>query len=95
MTSHEQLKKWMEGESVHDKEYNTCVPDFSCCKPELLADKPTRQMFYHAVLHNQEDVIIAMLFSFLAKAIEYSGVKKEIYIIHKGTIHRPQIPKGD
>lgn len=26
---------WMNGVSTHDKTWDECCPDFSCCKPEM------------------------------------------------------------
>lgn len=26
---------WMNGVSVHDKDWDECCPDFSCCNPEM------------------------------------------------------------
>lgn len=38
MSKEEQLKKWIEGESIHNgatPEKGECCPDFSCCRPAL------------------------------------------------------------
>ena len=48
MTSDEQLAAWLEGNSFHNNDRDECCPDFSCCDPELLADKKTRQAFVNA-----------------------------------------------
>jgi len=31
MKPNEQLAKWVNGESIHNKERDECCPDFSCC----------------------------------------------------------------
>jgi len=49
ISSEEQLKRWVAGESVHRIIPNIsggeCCPDFSCCKPELLAEEDVRKAF--------------------------------------------------
>ena len=57
MTYEEQLEKWLEGESIHDEETNTCCPDFSCCDPELQTHKEKRELFYEA--YKSGDSVIA------------------------------------
>lgn len=43
----EQLTRWLQGESVHVEigKQSYCVPDFSCCYPELAAEQKTREEF--------------------------------------------------
>lgn len=52
ITSDEQLRRWVSGESVHrlidDVEGGECCPDFSCCKPKLMADESIRRAFASA-----------------------------------------------
>ena len=87
ITSEEQLRRWVEGESVHrlwevkDNRYDEggeCCPDFSCCKPEMLAEKSVRQAFAAA----SQDERLGFLGNFLGELIarEY-GDKKEIKIV--------------
>lgn len=45
MDLEEQLDKWVEGESIHNKELGNCVPDFSCCRPALATKLEVRQKF--------------------------------------------------
>lgn len=47
MTHEEQLQSWLKGNSQHmgDKGTGQCCPDFSCCRPELLAPIEERQAF--------------------------------------------------
>ncbi len=68
----EQLKLWVEGKSVHNATRDECCPDFSCCRPELLADKETRLMF----LSGSEEIRHSMLIGFLGECL--SG--KSVYI---------------
>jgi hypothetical protein len=79
MTNEEQLRLWVEGQSIHQDEaylYVTnewgqvidrtplprgqCVPDFSCCYPELLADEGTRQRYLQACEEDDEEMVIQM-----------------------------------
>jgi len=48
MSVDEQLKRWVDGESVHNSTRDECTPDFSCCKPQLLAPKEIRMKFLNA-----------------------------------------------
>lgn len=50
MTDREQLQKWVDGESIHNKEFDQCCPDFSCCISELLVKKDIREKFYNAYI---------------------------------------------
>lgn len=51
INSDDQLKLWIDGESVHrlttiaGRKIEECVPDFSCCKPKLLVDVEVRRAF--------------------------------------------------
>ena len=49
MTTDEQLKLWVTGQSIHrgkrSDPRSECCPDFSCCKPELLAPESERREF--------------------------------------------------
>ncbi len=76
MTPSEQLELWLKGESVHNNEREECCPDFSCCRPELLADQDERQAFYDAHHRGDDDTKMAMLMGFLGK----SFCDKKIYV---------------
>lgn len=65
----EQLVKWRNGESIHDVEHNMCCPDFSCCQPQLLANKETREAFCRAEEIGDEETKIQILMTFLAAAV--------------------------
>ena len=71
MTYEKQVQLWVEGDSVHDGQ---CCPDFSCCRPELLAPKEERELFQQ--LHLAGKSTFGMLGMFLGRAFE----KKEIYV---------------
>ena len=75
MTCDEQLQKWLAGESIHNKERDECCPDFSCCKPELLATLEERQLFT-----SRPDARDSMLMMFLGKAISSMPKKVNVHI---------------
>lgn len=70
MTFDEQLERWIAGESVHNDSRDECCPDFSCCKPELLAPMEVRKTFKDA---NEEDRM-QMLMMFLGGAFEGENI---------------------
>ena len=70
----EQLDSWVEGKSIHLPEQ--CCPDFSCCRPELLAPKEVREVFAAAYKTDNEAVQMRMLMEFLSKAFD----TKKVYI---------------
>lgn len=57
-----QLEAWVDARSVHNHRFNECCPDFSCCRPELLASEDVRRAFQQAGPETRE----AMLWDFLA-----------------------------
>lgn len=50
-----QLCRWAAGEPVHDMERNGCVPDFSCCRPELLVPLEVRELYVQWYLKQSDD----------------------------------------
>ena len=77
----EQLKLWVEGESVHcrkkldievggkvlrTEEIVECCPDFSCCKPKLLAPREVREAF----ASGNEELRSAMCLTFLGSMLD-------------------------
>ncbi len=72
MTYDEQLAEWVKGNPVHMLEPDSCCPDFSCCKPELLSDAETRQRFMDA----DEETRLGMLMIFLSAALALASEKK-------------------
>lgn len=43
-----QLSEWVEGRPFHNTVDDECCPDFSCCRPELLAPRYAREAFEKA-----------------------------------------------
>ena len=52
MTEFEQLQMWHAGDSRHHKALG-CVPDFSCCRPELQASVAERDRFMSGYISGQ------------------------------------------
>ncbi len=49
-----QLNRWLQGDSVHLEMPDLCTPDYSCCRPDLLAPQEERELYVQA--HNDGDV---------------------------------------
>ena len=81
MTYKEQLRLWVEGESVHDSDEKgeQCCPDFSCCKPELKAPKEERELFQQLYLDDKNNEYERMLMMFLGRALPLL-TDKRVYI---------------
>ena len=82
MTSDEQLDKWVEGESIHNKSEDECCPDFSCCHPILKAARPVREKFKAA----DGPIRMAMLGIFLSAAFA-ELTDKDVYVAGQGLEH--------
>ena len=78
MTPDEQLEQWVKGNSIHNDARDECCPDFSCCKPELLAPKEVRQKFQKADKQTRMGMLSHFLSACVAKATEESGIKVHI-----------------
>ena len=78
ITNAEQLERWVAGESVHRLDHNLfggeCCPDFSCCKPELLAEETVRKAFAAAPQKER----MSYLGHFLGTAISRAREQGEI-----------------
>ena len=74
ITINEQLASWVEGNPIHLPQH--CCPDFSCCRPELLAPVAVRELFAAAYTAHNEAVEMRMLMEFLGKAFD----TKRVYI---------------
>ena len=62
MTPKEQLELWVEGNSIHNKDNrDECCPDFSCCKPELKANRKIREAFANANGHDRGHMLMMFL----------------------------------
>ena len=70
MKYHEQLALWLGGTPVHREQ--CCCPDFSCCRPELLAPLDVRELFVAAYSSGKENVTGRLLMTFLSKAFSES-----------------------
>ena len=79
MSPDEQLRRWVEGDSVHNgatKSDGECCPDFSCCQPDALAPKAAREKFAAA---NESDRS-GMTMHFLGCAL----ANENVYIAGQG-----------
>lgn len=65
----EQISDWLAGKPWHNHLRNECCPDFSCCKPELLAPLHERKAFCRL----DEDGRLAMLQVFLERALNLAA----------------------
>ena len=68
MKPEKQLELWVKGESVHNDERGECCPDFSCCKPWLLAPEHERKAFSEASQKGDDKTTTSMLYEFLGRA---------------------------
>lgn len=78
MTPEEQLRRWCDGESVHNgmrgDPLSECCPDFSCCKPSLLQPVEVRRAFLVADEAGRERLLMTFLGAMLAEAGSASRV---------------------
>ena len=75
MTLDEQLKEWVAGNPIHNKERDECCPDFSCCTGKI-APLNVRERFAKAYYEKDEETKNEMLMMFLANAFS----NKNIYV---------------
>lgn len=75
MTPDEQLREWVAGNPIHNKERDECCPDFSCCTGKI-APLNVRKRFEKACNEGDEETKMEMLMMFLSNAL--SG--KNIYV---------------
>ncbi len=80
MKPEEQALLWLKGKSVHNKERDECCPDFSCCRPELLAPLEVRQVFYNAELKGDERTKNRLLGEFLGRLLSSALPEKKVHI---------------
>ena len=80
MTSEEQLDLWVNGTPRHmgGKGSGHCCPDFSCCRPDLLAPREVRELFAAATKSRNYQVTDRMMMEFLAKGFAQLGAKVHI-----------------
>lgn len=69
MEINQQVEMWLIGDSVHNEERDECCPDFSCCRPHLLAADTERLRFHRAYYEEGVDgkVVHEMLMTFLER----------------------------
>lgn len=75
MTSDEQLKKWVDGESVHNgptSKDGECCPDFSCCQPGLKWPPEKRKEFAGA----DDQTRSKMLMGALRHMLDYNEMRR-------------------
>ena len=80
MTPDEQLAEWLKGNSICPNDRDECCPDFSCCQPELLASKESRQAFINA----DEELRMTMLGMFLGNAMSKAAELKDLNVYIAG-----------
>jgi hypothetical protein len=57
-----QLTAWIKGISIHNREFNECCPDGSCCLGDRVAwSNAERQQFVTACVNEDHATIVAML----------------------------------
>lgn len=78
MTSDEQLRLWVAGDSRHNVNRDECCPDFSCCNPDFLADLEVRERFAQAIREGDEKTKMSMIGMFLGNAMAAYGKKVHI-----------------
>ena len=65
MTPDEQLETWLAGNPQHnppdDPTAGECCPDFSCCRPNLLAPLEQREAFCRASEEDREKMLMMFL----------------------------------
>ena len=74
MTSDEQMAEWVSGNPLHNDTLDECCPDFSCCKPELLASLECRKAFVVA----DKETRMSFLGTFLGAAMSSMGEKAHV-----------------
>lgn len=84
MTPNEQVQLWVGGTSVHNAERDECCPDFSCCRPKLLASEEERQKFYKAHHAGDSKTTNNMLAVFLGKLISSDDVPEGEVVVTDG-----------
>ncbi len=81
-----QLKAWVEGVSYHDNLLNTCVPDFSCCRPHLAISLEEREVFMERWLAGDTPFIKKRCLEFLDALVRdiYGDGDKEFRVHYTG-----------
>lgn len=69
----QQLADWVQGNSIHNTVDDECCPDFSCCRPELLAEQSIREAF----ARSNSEQRYQFLGVFLGSAIRQASVETQ------------------
>src|SRR4030042_1039282 len=64
------LEQWVKGNPVHDHQGGECCPDFSCCKPHLLATEEERKEFVLATPARRASMLMIFLDRMLSGEVE-------------------------
>ena len=83
LSPEEQVREWAAGRPSCPNDRGECCPDFSCCKPDLLAPVEAREAFLRGSPEERE----RWLMGFLGAAIARSSDEK-VYV----TRGRPEEP---
>lgn len=75
-SSDHQLAAWLEGAPEHNTEDDECCPDFSCCRPKLLAPEHERRAYVEA----DEEGRMKFLGGFLGRAMSTYKPKTKVHI---------------
>lgn len=79
-TYDDQLATWFAGTPEHHGERGTarsrCVPDFSCCRPDLLSPVLVRLRFIEGSKETRRLMVDTFMRRVLESAIEIPGLKK-------------------
>jgi hypothetical protein len=74
LTPERQLEEWRKGNSLCPNTRDECCPDFSCCKPELLAPQEVRDAYCTGTRDQQ----LKLLGSFLGGLV--GTMDEDVYI---------------
>jgi hypothetical protein len=87
MKREKQLEMWLDGAAMHNIELDECCPDFSCCRPELLASEDERKNFVRFYKSNNQEGVMEMLAIFFERLVllETNGTAHVITTTIKGT----------
>ncbi len=76
LTPERQLALWVAGKPQCPNTRNECCPDFSCCKPKLLAPLAMRKRFVAASQEEREKMMLGdFLGKFVADVNKKSGTR--------------------
>jgi len=67
----EQLKRWLAGDPQHDEVRDECVPDYSCCHPELLVSIDARRAYWNAHSIEDHETLNHLIYAFLARKLSH------------------------